>query len=392
MTPKNRTKNKLVLAASGELKREGTITAEVKSGVAHIRIKGFIGAPKANAEVLAEMVDGFLAKGISTAIVFLSSGGGSVFEAEDMIGELNRLSSVKLQIGAICASAATMFLVHFTDSEARSNSQFMIHKPMHPGGGNEDEMEGNLQAIKNITSDYRKAYAARLKKTEEDIEAMWGKGDKWLTATEAKAMGLIHRVINSPVAIDTETAEILAAAGAPVTKITQPKPQKNKMEELEILATAVDLPKTATATDFLAKIQSMKNEAATLKAEKDELQVKNEKLENEAKEMQKAGIKALLDEAVAANKIKEADRPVYEALAEKDLDNTRKIIAGITPHKSITSQLGNGGGGTGDDDKYKGWTFDKFQKEAPNALASMKTNEPEKYKQLLDEYKQNIKR
>lgn len=359
--------------------KKPTITAESKSGVAIFNIRGRIGSENINPEKIGALIDGFLAKGIKAAVINLSSQGGSVFDANDIIAEFATKfgnDNVSVQVGALCASAATCFLTEFK-SEARPNSQIMIHKPMMPTGGNETEIERDLTALKNITASYRKAYAVKMGKTEDEVEAMWAAGDKWLTAQEALALKLIDKISGADEPINAEVAEVLSASGAPVHKITanaNPKNPKKPFMEREELIASLGLDADATDEQIKAAIAANKKAADDAKAAKDAEKGKEQKNAEKAINAAIASKKLAAPQFDAWVKMYLAD-PEATAEAIEALPELPKLSAEIDKKKTADLEASR-----------KDWTLDDYLDKDPQAYEKMRKDDPERAGKLEKEY------
>lgn len=324
-------KNRLAITASKGSRIPLEITAVKKGNTAFIVIKGSIYSwSTASSYDVNRVVKDFVKDGATNADVYVSSGGGDCFEAQEIlniIADHFKPKNVKVRVGAVAASAATRFLTTYY-STAKKNSKFMIHKPMGNPSGNEDQIESGLKLIKDITLEYKKAYAAKMNKTEEEIEQLWAKGDYWMTAQEALADGLIDEIEDEDEQIDATARLQLVACGAPnIPKIENKQKIEIKRMELSELAVELGLPASATRAQVDAKLKEVKAQAATaeglVKAAAD-----NEKAAKAAK------VKALLDGAEKDKKITAEQRPQWEQMAEANLEAATTAIAGL---KSITA-------------------------------------------------------
>jgi ATP-dependent protease ClpP protease subunit len=338
------------------------ITAVKKGTTAFIIIKGSIYSwSTASSYDVNKVIKGFKKEGATDADVYLSSGGGDCLETEEIlniIADNFSTKNVKVRVGAVAASAATRFLTRYY-SVAKKNSKFMIHKPMGNPSGNEDQIESGLKLIKDMTLEYKKAYAKKMNKTEDEIEQLWAKGDYWMTAQEAKDFGLIDAIEDEDEIIDASTRMQLVACGAPnVPKIENTKTEIKRME-LSVLAVQVGLPSTATQAEVDAKIKELKEQAASA-----------EGLITAAAEKEKAtttaNVKALLDGAEKDKKITAAQRPQWEQIATANLEAATIAIKGLKTITAISNELNpTGGGVSGEQGK---WTYDEYQKNDPAAF------------------------
>jgi hypothetical protein len=137
----------------------------------------------------------------------------------------------------------------------------------------------------------------------------------------------------------------------------------------------------ATEEDAMAALQNVANDFSALET----LRTEKKTLEDENKALKLSRNTSLVKDAVAANKIKAEDEPMYLELVNSNYESTKKILDGIKPHISLSSRTNGASGAEGSEDKYKGWNMDRFRKEAPLELARIRKEEPDRFKQLFNE-------
>lgn len=387
-----KTSCKITASAAGKndpASKIGTMTAEVNSkdqtGV--VKIRGYIGSDKTNTELLSIMVDDFIAKGIKAVTVQLSSGGGSVFEANDMVAELKRVGedNVTVQVGAVAASAATRFLTAFK-SIARPNTQIMIHKPSTWASGNEDEIQNTIKQLKDATNEYRTSYAVKMGKDEKEIEEMWSKGDMWMTAKEAKALKLIDKIEGSPEQIDTETTAMLKACGAPKSEPTAapkpatPKNNKIYMEKEQLIA-SLGLSADATDEQIQAAITAMKTKAdaadLAAKASKDDATKKADALKAKAEKAVMAGI--------TAKKIPASQKEIYVQAYINDPEATADAIEALPVITPLSAEIDKKKNEQIEAER-KAWKLEDYLEKDPEAYEAMRKDDPERAGRLEAAY------
>lgn len=161
---------------------------------------------------------------------------------------------------------------------------------------------------------------------------------------------------------------------------TNQNPINTTMKELGLIFAALGLTLNANSTDAHA-VEAINS----LKAERDSIKLKLDEATAALKLADDEKVTALIQDGIAKKKLKAEDTDKYTKLAKQDFATTKAIIDGMTPHASLASQLNAGETGDGGKDKYEGWDYKKFQKEAPGVLLSMKTEQPDKYKKLWQE-------
>lgn len=355
----NMVKNTLQIIASGS--KQGApleITAVKKGTTAYIGIKGGIYRwNTASSFDVETVVKGFVADGAINAELYINTPGGDVFEAAEILNIVDdnfKPENVKVRVGAVAASAGTRFLTKY-HSTAKRNSQFMIHKPMGSPSGNEDEIEAELKLIKNITQDYKEAYATKMGISEAEVEKLWAKGDYWMTAKEALKKGLIDAIEDEDEKIDAATRIQLVACGAPnIPKIKSENQNQIKHMELSVLAVKLGLPSTATQAEVDAKLDAILVQASAADG-----------LVQAAADQKKADVKAekktILDAAEKEKKINAKQRPHLEKMDVADLKAFLDTQLSIDAISEGLNPEGNGKGG----ENRKGWTFADYQEKAP---------------------------
>lgn len=315
-------------------------------------------------------VDELLRNAVSEVEVYINSAGGNCFEANEMCNELGRLPKVSIQVGAVCASAATYFLTRFP-SIAFPNSQFMVHRPKMGTYGDIDSIESDLKLLRNTEADYRTAYSKKMKKTEGQIDEMWAKGDHWMTAKEAKAEGLLDEILEQSEEVTAESILILEACAAPVIPTASNNQQKQLMERTKLIS-MLKLPADATDAQIEAALSSLQAKAETATG-----------LEAKAKETLEANVTTLVDGAISEKKITADLKEHYTKLATADFDATKKIIEGMTGVKKLSDDLDNPNPSAEGREK---WTFEDYLDKDPEAIKEMMVKNPEMYKKLEAAY------
>lgn len=367
------------------------ITASSSGSVLNLNIVGRIYQDEV-ARVVKMHVDTALANGDTSALVYINSEGGSVFEAQEIVNELKRLPSVKLRVGSLAASAATYIMCHF-ETECYESSQFMIHKPMSGMMGNEDQMKSELKVIENLTNSYRSAYATKMGKTEDEVEELW-KNDYWMDAKEAKSHKLVSTIISEKLAVNESTIAMMVAVGCPVIPTKDTNPNKENMSLIAIAA-AIALPATSTEAEVLASVNALKSEKTAAETDRDAWKEKYTSL-------QKTEATSLVVKAIALGLIPEslkettvgtftaeafdAQKASFEKLiSDKEADNLKN-----GRHSAVASAVaGKASGATAEGDAKD--TYDYLQKHNPAELRRIAAEDPAKYQALAADFGKGVR-
>ena len=358
------------------------VTADAVNGTAMFRVTSRISeySESINSESVRTQVDKFLADGVRTAEIYINSQGGSVFEARELANEFGRFGhdNVLIRVGSLAASAATYLVAKFT-SRCKANSQLMIHRPSMGSYGDINMLEADLKLLRDCTEDYKAVYAKKTGKTTDQIEELWAKGDYWMTAAEAKSLGLIEEVEAEEETISADSLVLLEACGAPVIpKHTQRHTTKDVHMKKEEIIAALGLDADATDEQITAALR--------LNREKSE---KLDGLEADAKKNAKTRAEKLVAQAIRDKKILADQSDMYTRLATADYDTTAEIIASIEAPVRVSANMRQGKKAA--DASRKDWTLDDWVDKDPAALAALEDEDPERFAEINEAYfKQSI--
>lgn len=361
------------------MKKNFKVEASINNDVLNLSITGRIWHGEL-ADMVRVQIDNAISNGATSLQLFLSCEGGSTFEAEDVKLEIKKFAKRKVRVGALAASAATNLLTVFDEAEAHSSSQFMIHKPHSLISGNEDEISADLKLLKNITDSYRSVYAQKFKKTEAEIEELW-KNDYWMTAAEAKELGLISTVIDEDIEYTPETISAMVACGCPKIPEATKKPKistENKMD-INQLKAALGMPADATEEQVLAKVAENKTKADNAAA-----------TEASANQQKEQAAEKVVNQAILDKKITADMKATYVSLHKQDAAGTEAILAsmkGVTPASAEIKNKADG-----DKPEAAGrenWTIDDYLEKDPDALDKLIESDPNAVKKLNAVYSKN---
>lgn len=139
------------------------------------------------------------------------------------------------------------------------------------------------------------------------------------------------------------------------------------------LITLLGLQSDATDTHVIDAVKKMQNELS-------QLRTKVQDYENKEKSRLAADIKSMIDLAVQQGKLKEEQRVELQAMAEKDFESAKKFIEKLSvskPTEHINTQS------SGNMPEREKWTFHDWRKKDPKGLLELKSNEPDKYAEIL---------
>jgi ATP-dependent protease ClpP protease subunit len=167
--------------------------------------------------------------------VRVNTGGGEVSYGYGMIAKFKEFEGAKnVKIDGTAYSMGAIFAVYADDVEALDVSKFMFHRAaMSPWYEDEYMTDAERDHLTMINADFEKAFRAKVdvKKFEElkgvkvkDLFSMDTRIDVFLSASEAKQIGLVSRIVNitpkKQTAIKNEMAKIAASYGMEAMSMT----------------------------------------------------------------------------------------------------------------------------------------------------------------------------
>ena len=140
--------------------------------------------------------------------IYINSPGGSVYAG---LGIYDTIQFVGSDVATICtgmaASMAAVLLVAGQEGKrsALTHSRVMIHQPMGGAQGQASDIEITAREIQKLK---KELYTIIAEHSHTDFEKVWADSDRdyWMTAEEAKAYGMIDKVLSRQKA-DSLTAD-----------------------------------------------------------------------------------------------------------------------------------------------------------------------------------------
>jgi ATP-dependent protease ClpP protease subunit len=362
------------------VKRPLHIIAKRNGKRADVRIEGEIASyQKSNARDFEAAIDALVASGVSDGHVYIDSEGGSHLEAKRIVAALRKLTGrITGEGGAAVMSAATYIGLHLDEFRVQKNTMYMVHKPMVELRGTEDQVESDLKGLKDVTKEYRAAYAKKTGKSEDEIEAIWSKGDRWYTGEEAVAEGFVDGLVEDDEeedGMDEEAVARIAACGCPANKLPKAHAAISKTTTMDIkaLRATLGMPETATEADVLARVTALKTAEVTAKADEAARRAQD--------------IKALLDKAISERKLTEAHRASFTAKFTADFDVTKAEVEALVAAPEVTKEMKEAAATGAAEVTAKGreaWGYDEWATKDEKGLKELMAKSPDKFTALYE--------
>ncbi|WP_271782218.1 Clp protease ClpP [Aquimarina algiphila] len=345
--------------------------------------------------------------------MFIHCYGGSVFDGNMILNTITTAkSNVNTNVIGVGASMGAILLQAGKKRRQVSNGFTMIHAAT---GGTYGTAQDHLNHANLLTEMEKQFIQTLVQKTGKKPKQVkqWLVGDNWFSAEQALANGLIDEIIdplaildidiNDPQEMGSEEIYNRFAASLKIEdkkrpsalkkEIIPPKQQQittqinidtMKQDVIQALGlTGVNAQSSDTAV--IGAIQQHVNaQSNDYKAKYEKEKTARENLETAVNAQRDAQITALLDKAEKVDKtITAAQRTeVYEPIGKNaGIKSLETVLAGLTPRVPIAAQVSKGGVTPVAD--QNGWNWDRYQKENPNALETMRKDNPDAFSALF---------
>ena len=129
-------------------------------------------------------------------VLEVNSGGGSVFAGFEMYSVLrNAACHTVAEVQSLAASAASVLMLGADEVHASPVAQVMIHLPVVQTDGDRYAHQDSIGVLDSITESLLNAYTIKAggKATRDELKRQM-KNETWMTAPEAKALGLVDKI------------------------------------------------------------------------------------------------------------------------------------------------------------------------------------------------------
>lgn len=124
----------------------------------------------------------------------ISSGGGDVFAGCEIYNEIKGYAGeVTIEIVGLCASIAGVIAMA-GKSKMSPLSEIMIHNVSTSTSGDYRDMEHSVEVLKKANKTIANAYMLKTGMEEKEVQKLMDK-ETWLTAEEAKELGLVDEIM-----------------------------------------------------------------------------------------------------------------------------------------------------------------------------------------------------
>lgn len=364
-----------------------------------ISMIGYVGSYKVNSEDFRNTITQMEADNITDCDLLINSGGGSTIEGLT-IGDIMTNSTINFH-GIVIGMAASMAgsILQFCETRsAYKNARIMIHKVQGGAHGESDALRSMADLIDQEEIKIVDQFIKRTGKSEETVKSWMQPGVmKWFSSNDAKKAGLIDAIVNTDKKVKnsidnslTNELELVNAYNPLVNEIliTNYKNENqldtimNKSEIIALLVAnglAGTLTENSSDADVKALLEEVVNDAKSSKQYKQELD--NHK---------KTQAETLVNQAIKDGKLGPKEK---EAWTTDAIENYKVVATAINrmagkpnPANGLEIPTPKNGDEPEAHKLFKGredWTFDQWQDEAPEDLATIENEANEQYNELF---------
>lgn len=261
--------------------------------------------------------------------VRINSGGGDVFAAQAIHSVIkSHPKNVTVHVDGMCASAATIIACAGDKVIMPKNAIYMIHNPMVSlwGAYNTDELAKMANVLETVKQTIVNVYQDKVGKDNiDDIVSMMDE-ESWLTAEEAKNLGLVDEIEDNA-EIDTALNKGVLIVNNVRCQITNEAKFKAMFNEKEFQMKNGEKKNSENILDQIKTLLGITTEQPTNKADE---ATEKERTRLQALDALKTGdeiIDSLVESAKTNGKSVEDTKIFVDAVAEKTKEYQEKINA-----------------------------------------------------------------
>lgn len=320
----------------------------------------------------------------------VNSPGGSMYDGLamfDLIQQEKMIIDCDI-IGLSASMAAILPLACTGRIRASKNSTYMLHKPKGGISGSSAQMRNYAGQMDELESKVKAIIKSKTGLSDEVVNDWFVEGkDKYFTADELLEVGLIDEIIPAFGNVNATGVKMsLENAWSQYETInmqlisTEKLNTAMKKQLLAMLATLQivnhGLTEESTDEQFQSKLHEI------IKNQQDQLQAITSLMDQE----QTKAIDEVLNAAVSAGRIAEADKATYAPMMKANFQGTKSLIERIPARQDINAHLfpeNTKKEGAAD---RKSWTLRDWEKNDPEGLLELKKNQPQVYNQMFTSF------
>lgn len=248
-------------------------------------------------------------------------------------------ADITIYIDGIAASMASVIALCGKPVKMSKYARLMLHSVSGGCWGTKSELQDVIVQLESLEQTLADMYSKKTGKTPDEIKAAYFDGkDHWLSADEALALGFIDGIYDAEPVPDGSTPEQIYQTFN--NRLNKPK-NSNQMN-IEDLRKRPQFKDCNTDEDVLRVVGHLEQQAGQvsgLTADVARLTAELKVFQDKEAAALEASKTALLDAAVKEERINAAQRPVFQALLDKDFENGKAALNSLQPKRRIVNEL-----------------------------------------------------
>lgn len=252
-------------------------------------------------------------------------------------------ADITIYIDGVAASIASVVAMCGKPVYMSKYARLMLHNITGGSYGNKDDLKETITQIEQLEDTLADIYSGKTGQDKEAIKQTYFDGkDHWLTAQEAKDLGFIDGIYDVEEAQPEDVASPNKVYNLFINRLQKQSKTDEEMGLHDYLKNRPAFANCADDTACITMLGTLENKASladSLEKENEDLKAQLQVYADKEKQQRADSIKTLLDAAETDERIKTADRPMYQSLLEKDFENTCKVIEGLPKKDMIVDHL-----------------------------------------------------
>jgi len=301
-------------------------------GKAQVLLYGYVGEGEKvdAANVVAQLME--LESQYSQIDIHINSNGGDVFNGIAIYNALkSSKADISIYIDGVAASIAGIIALCGKPLYMNQYSRLMLHAVSGGSYGNASDLRKTADMMEDIQHDLAKMIAKKCGMAEDAVYTrFFDEKDHWLTATEAKDLGIIDDIV----AMDEE-GQIESGSNAEEiykyfnNRLDVKAQSDNKEMKLEAIKAIEAFKDVLNEEDALKMMGDLAQKASLV----DSLQTKVNELEGKLADLHAKADEAIIDQAIEVGKITAEQKDTFVNLMKADKENTVKLLDSLSVPK-----------------------------------------------------------
>jgi ATP-dependent protease ClpP protease subunit len=319
----------------------------------------------------------WLGNNVDEITLRINSEGGSVPQGLSIFNSvLFNKAKVTCQIDGMAASMAAPIALAGKKTCMNDFARMMVHNPSFQDMTNLNENDKKyLENMRSLLVDIM----CRKGCDKADMEQMMN-AETWLTADDCKQKGLIDEIISTGKMqeVNSRLLGMVALSNTHFENYINPQ----KENSMKILAAQLGRSENASESELLKDVVALQENNKLLTAQVADFKKLSDDLKASIADKQKTEAVALVDGAIANGFFGKEQRESLLKSAEANFDMFAQMITSLKkPVASITAVIAGANAGAGSDETKN---FEWYRHNDPQALAEMKTANPETFNKLYE--------